>query len=225
MPWNGAGVFTRLYNFVTDAAGSIKILATRQDAEWDNVVAGLNNVLARDGQNSPTADINWGGRKITNIAAGTAGSNDAARMADVVGGARSMVYCSGFSTASLSTGVSVNLGAAGTAPTVAFDTKGEFNVSTGLFTAAAAGKYFVSASWKPNQNAAVLADGSLRLVPAVGPVNSSEIYKLLNGGYTASRVSLINLAAGGALAIPVFAIFTGGPAQVGAWDLQIAQLA
>ena len=72
MPWN-AGIFTRLYNFVNDAANGIKIIASKQDDEWNNVVAGLNsNVITRDGVNAPTADVNWGGKKLTNLATGTA---------------------------------------------------------------------------------------------------------------------------------------------------------
>lgn len=82
MPWDGVGNFTRLYNFVADALANIKILAQKQDNEWNNMVGGINNVLTRDGQNSPSADIPWGAHKITGLAPGTA-PTDAANLSQV----------------------------------------------------------------------------------------------------------------------------------------------
>lgn len=82
MAWNGSGVFNRLYNWVSDAASSIKIRADRMDGEFDNYKAGLENCLTRDGQNSPSADIPWGTHKITGLATGTA-DTDAANLGNV----------------------------------------------------------------------------------------------------------------------------------------------
>ena len=47
MPFNGSGVFQRLYNWVTDRDGSVKISAPRMDAETDGIVAGLNAVVSQ----------------------------------------------------------------------------------------------------------------------------------------------------------------------------------
>lgn len=45
MAFNGSGVFVRLYNWVTDKGNSVKITASRVDAETDGIVAGLNQVV------------------------------------------------------------------------------------------------------------------------------------------------------------------------------------
>jgi hypothetical protein len=69
MTWNGSGDFQRVHNFSADASAGIKILASRQDAEWANFEGGLENCITRDGQNSPTADLPMNGQKHTNVAA------------------------------------------------------------------------------------------------------------------------------------------------------------
>lgn len=78
MSWSG-GAFTRVHDWTTDAGALIGIDATRHDEEDDNLAAGINDALHKSGQNSPTANINWGGYKLTNLGAGTAAS-DAARL-------------------------------------------------------------------------------------------------------------------------------------------------
>jgi hypothetical protein len=45
MPFNGSGVFVRLYNWVTDRNAGTKILAARMDGEMDGMVTGLNSVV------------------------------------------------------------------------------------------------------------------------------------------------------------------------------------
>lgn len=69
MGWNGSGDFQRTHNFSADASAGIKILASRQDAEWANFETGLENCVTRDGQNTPTADLPMGGQKHTNVGA------------------------------------------------------------------------------------------------------------------------------------------------------------
>lgn len=71
MAWSGSGVFSRVYNWVSDANTGIDIEATRMDGEDDNLAAGINNCLAKDGQNSATGNLNLGGNRITNGANGT----------------------------------------------------------------------------------------------------------------------------------------------------------
>lgn len=70
--FNGAGVFQRLFSWQTDKAASVKITASRMDAEMDGFAAGLSNCVTRDGQSPPSADLPMGGRKITGLAAATA---------------------------------------------------------------------------------------------------------------------------------------------------------
>ena len=69
MTWNGSGDFQRVHNFSADASAGIKILASRQDAEWANFEAGLENCITRDGQNSPSADLPMGAQRHTNVGA------------------------------------------------------------------------------------------------------------------------------------------------------------
>lgn len=82
MPFNGAGIFNRLFNWQSDRDAGIDILAQRMDQEFDGVATGLSGCITRDGQSSITADIPFGGRRITGLGAPT-GANDAARKADV----------------------------------------------------------------------------------------------------------------------------------------------
>jgi len=57
MAFNGSGVFVRLYNWVNDAAASIKIRADRMDAEMDGMATGLSNCITKDGQTTITANL------------------------------------------------------------------------------------------------------------------------------------------------------------------------
>ena len=67
MPFNGSGVFTRLYNWANDAAASIKIRADRFDAEMDGFATGLSTCMTKDGQQLPTAAQNFNGQNLTNV--------------------------------------------------------------------------------------------------------------------------------------------------------------
>jgi hypothetical protein len=67
--WNGSGDFQRTHNFSADASAGIKILASRQDAEWANFEAGLENCVTLTGETTPTADLPMGGQRHTNVGA------------------------------------------------------------------------------------------------------------------------------------------------------------
>ena len=84
MAWSG-GVYTRTNGtysgalvWTSDAAAAIKILANRHDTHDQDIAAGINNCLTKDGQNTPTADIAWGSFKITSLANGSATTDAAA---------------------------------------------------------------------------------------------------------------------------------------------------
>ncbi len=57
MAFNGAGVFSRLYSWITDAANGVKISSTRMDAEMDGMATGLTTALCKDGQSTCSARI------------------------------------------------------------------------------------------------------------------------------------------------------------------------
>lgn len=67
MAFNGAGVFARLYNWVSDAAASINITASRMDAEMDGMANGLSTCLTKDGQTTPTANLPMGTFRHTGV--------------------------------------------------------------------------------------------------------------------------------------------------------------
>jgi hypothetical protein len=72
LPFNGAGVFTRLYSWVSDKTSGIKINATRMDAEMDGIATALSNCITKDGQTTLTADIPFNSRRITGLGNATA---------------------------------------------------------------------------------------------------------------------------------------------------------
>lgn len=77
MARNGSGTFNRLYDWVTDAAGGIKILASRMDDELDGMATALTNSIAKDGQTTPTADLPMGGFHLTGMGNGTDATDSA----------------------------------------------------------------------------------------------------------------------------------------------------
>jgi hypothetical protein len=77
MAYNGSGVFSRIHNWVQDKANSIKITASRMDAEFDGIATALSTAILKDGQQTITADIPFANNKITGLAAGTAATDAA----------------------------------------------------------------------------------------------------------------------------------------------------
>lgn len=57
MPFNGSGVFNRIYNWTNDAAANIKIRADRMDAEDNGFATGLSTCITKDGQTTITANL------------------------------------------------------------------------------------------------------------------------------------------------------------------------
>ena len=82
MPWSG-GSFSRTDGTRTGTtvwaqakAAAVKIIATDHDTHDQDISDGINACLNKNGQNSPSANISWNSKKITNLASGTA-SGDA----------------------------------------------------------------------------------------------------------------------------------------------------
>lgn len=76
--WNGSGTFSRTYNWVQDQGNGILIRADRHDANDTDFVNGINNCVAKDGQNTPTADLPMATYKHTGVGNATARTNYAA---------------------------------------------------------------------------------------------------------------------------------------------------
>lgn len=68
MPFNGVGIFRRLYSFVEDSLNDIPAMATRFDAELDGFADGLSDCMTRDGESPPTNDIPMGGFRLKGVA-------------------------------------------------------------------------------------------------------------------------------------------------------------
>ena len=75
MPFNGAGVFSRLYSWVTDAVNGLPISPSRMDADSNDIAAGLTLCLTKNGQSTPTANLPMGGYKLTGLGTGSAASD------------------------------------------------------------------------------------------------------------------------------------------------------
>jgi hypothetical protein len=66
MPWNGSGGFVRKHNWTQEAAAGIAMLPDRFDDDTNDITAaGLGNCITRDGQGVPTANVPFGGFRIT----------------------------------------------------------------------------------------------------------------------------------------------------------------
>lgn len=71
MPFDGAGNFSRLYNWQSDRDNGIHILAARMDGEFDNFAAGMNVVFFRNGLVPMSGNLNLGQNYIVGIGAGS----------------------------------------------------------------------------------------------------------------------------------------------------------
>jgi hypothetical protein len=78
MPFNGSGVFNRIYSWVTDAANGIDVSSSRTDTDTNDIASGLSNCITKDGQQTVTANIPMSGFKITGLGTGTSPSDAAA---------------------------------------------------------------------------------------------------------------------------------------------------
>lgn len=58
MPWDGNGVFSRIYSWVAQKNAGFDIIASQMDTDTDDITGnGFNNTLTRDGQGSATANL------------------------------------------------------------------------------------------------------------------------------------------------------------------------
>lgn len=72
MPYNGTGIFTRVYQWTNDAVNGLFVDATRTDTDSNDIAAGLTNCITRDGQSPAVADIPMGGNQIIGLGNGSA---------------------------------------------------------------------------------------------------------------------------------------------------------
>lgn len=70
MPFDGTGIFKRIYSWVSDAANDILVDAQRTDLDTDDIADGLTNCITRDGQSVPYTNLPMGSNKLTGLGAG-----------------------------------------------------------------------------------------------------------------------------------------------------------
>jgi hypothetical protein len=68
LPYNGAGQFSLVYNWQTDAANGLNISSSRMEGQDADIAAGLSICLTKDGQQQAAANLPMGGFTLTNIA-------------------------------------------------------------------------------------------------------------------------------------------------------------
>lgn len=75
MPFNGTGLFSRLYQWTNDRANDLDVDADRMDTDSNDIAQGLSNCITRDGQSPAVANLPMGGKKLINLGAGSAASD------------------------------------------------------------------------------------------------------------------------------------------------------
>lgn len=83
MPFNGSGTFTRIANWVLNAAQNINILPDLMDNDTNDIANGLSQCITKDGQQTVTANIPFNGFKLTGVGNGTS-ANDAVNYGQVI---------------------------------------------------------------------------------------------------------------------------------------------
>lgn len=77
MPFNGSGVFTRIYSWITDAANGLNVDATRMDTDTNDIANGLTSCITKDGQTTVTSNLPMAGFRFTALGEGVATSDSA----------------------------------------------------------------------------------------------------------------------------------------------------
>lgn len=75
MPWSGSGTFSRIMSWAADKAANINITASRMDTDSNDFTTGINTCLAKDGQNSPSANLPMASFKHTGVSTSSGSSS------------------------------------------------------------------------------------------------------------------------------------------------------
>lgn len=86
MPYDLAGIFTRLYDFEDDRDNGVAIRADRMDGEFDNYQGGLNLAFLRDGRAAMTGTLKMGTQAMSGLISGSAGAPAISFNSDAVTG-------------------------------------------------------------------------------------------------------------------------------------------
>ena len=78
MPWSGSGIFSRIHSWIADKAAAINITASRVDEDSNDFTSGINACLAKNGENTPTANLPMGSFRHTGVGNGVGRADYAA---------------------------------------------------------------------------------------------------------------------------------------------------
>lgn len=161
--WSGNGNFTRVYSWTNDAANGIDIIASRMDADTNNITLnGFGNCLTRDGQGSATANLPMNGFLHTGVGnAAAAGNYVAAGQIPVQG----LTYAIGAGTGNAVT--------ATITPAIAALTDG-----LRLQVKAPAGNSITNPTFSPNGQTATVITKGANVALAIGDYAAGQILDL-----------------------------------------------
>lgn len=75
MPWNGSGVFARIYSWAADRDAGLDILADRMDTDTNDIAQGLMHCLTINGETVPTANLPLNNFRFTGASSGVANTD------------------------------------------------------------------------------------------------------------------------------------------------------
>lgn len=75
MAFNGAGTYSRVHDWTQDEAAGLFVEADRMDEEFDDIATALTTMICKDGQTTVTANIPFGGFKLTNVGDATSATD------------------------------------------------------------------------------------------------------------------------------------------------------
>jgi hypothetical protein len=110
MPFS-SGTFSRLYNWTTDKANSVRIRSDKMDDEFNGIATALSTCVLKDGTQTMTANLPMGGFKVTGAGEPTADSDLATKnYVDDNVTAFTNFTCRGATTANIAIATALNNG-------------------------------------------------------------------------------------------------------------------
>lgn len=177
------GVFSLLYNWVTDRDNNQPIDATKMQAENQGLADGLSNTITRDGQSTITSNIPFNGQRITGLGNASAATDAMNRQSSdgrylkILGGAGTVVSVAA-STVDLSTGTYFTKTVSGPLSWVFTNppASGAFGFTLQLFDGGAGEQTWPASVRWPNGSPPVLTDDGTDVLVFV-TIDGGSVYR------------------------------------------------
>ena len=213
MPWNGSGVFARVYSWVADANAGLDILADRMDTDSDDIAQGLMHCLTVNGETVPTANLPMANYRHTGAAAGVA-DTDYATLGQIKNGggglgAGFLPLSGGTINGNLTVNGSLAAGTAALGNVTASGTLGVAGAAT--LAGVTASNLTVNGSLAAGTTSLgnVTASGTLHVTGATTLGSTTTGGLTVNGSLAAGTASLGNVTSSGTLTVGNTATFNG----------------